>query len=57
MLLPILKLLVGGDPLGPQEHHVIGKIRISPSPYPLGGSFLDYSHMVAKLKLKVINDH
>ena len=44
-------------PVGAQRtsnHRLLG----SPPPLTLwGGSFLEYSYMVAKLKLKVINDH
>ena len=42
-------------PVGAQRTSNHRQAMHSPSPYPLGGSFLDYSHMVAKLKLKGID--
>ena len=45
----------GGRSLGSGDHRTI-EAPLSPPPLTLwGGSFLDYSHMVAKLKLKGID--
>ena len=44
----------GGRSLGSGDHRTI-EAPLPPLPLPSGGSFLDYSHMVAKLKLKGID--
>ena len=44
----------GGHSLGSGDHRTI-EAPLPPLPLPSGGSFLDYSHMVAMLKLKGID--